>query len=104
MTDWQRYIDWILECQEAESNGTPKPEPPAGLFDDEGNLNLYCDLDLRGVDNKYARLPDVKELLFPEGGGQLKGNGHRIKVNDGTSWKSGITDKLDDVYVGKTGY
>lgn len=103
-TDWQRYVDWVLECQEADAAGKTRPEPPVGLFDEQGNLNLYCDLDLRNLANKYLSLSGVNKLLFPDGDGQLNGNGHRIKVKDGTNWNSNVTEKMDDVYVGKTEY
>ncbi len=93
--DWQKYVDWVNECGEAEKNNKPLPEPPAGLFDKDGNLNLYNDLDLRSLNSKYASPPDLR---FPEGG-KLKGNGHRVKTSSG--W-SAHQDDLDDVYVFST--
>ncbi len=90
-TDWQRYLDWIAECKEKPEK---KNYPPAGLFDEDGNLNLYCDLNLDSA-------PD--ELLFPNDAseGVLKGNGHRIKT--GSDWSS-LSDKLDDITIGNTEY
>lgn len=91
--DWKKYIDWIKEC---DQSGESKPEPP-GLFDKGGNLNLYCDLDLRNQPSQYAT-PD--KLLFPEGGGKLAGNGHRVKT---TSDWSKFKDNLTDIHVSVNG-
>ncbi len=91
--DWKKYIDWLEEYSQEEN----KPEPPAGLFDENGNLNLYCDLDLRGLDDKYKK-PD--SLKFPDGKGKLDGNGHRVKTgDDNTNWEN-LKDYLSDIYVG----
>lgn len=95
--DWKRYIDWVKEC---ETNESKKQYPPAGLFDEDGNLNLYCELDLRNEGGAYMN----PEKLFPEGNnGVLKGNGHRIRTTDEGYWDK-FADKLDDITIETKAY
>ncbi len=93
--DWKKYTDWVEECKEADKNGKERPEPPAGLFDSDGNLNLYCDLKLPDWGNDGD--PD---LLFPQEGGKLKGNGYRVKTQK--DW-SGMKEKMDDIWIPENG-
>ncbi len=95
--DWKKYIDWMKECEEAEKAGQTPPEPPAGLFDENGDLNIYGNLDLRSMGNDYSS-PD--KLRFPEGGGKLKGNGHRVKTD--SDW-SNLQDSLEDIWISENG-
>lgn len=91
--DWKKYIDWVNEYN---ASGEPKPAPPAGLLDENGNLNLYCDLDLRYEDSKYANPGSLKF----QGNGKLKGNGHRVKTT--TDWND-LKDELTDIYISADG-
>ena len=72
--EWKMFVDWLRSRVEH-----PGLEPPAGIFDKEGNLHLYGNLDLSGQGT------DIEELLksyFNETTGKyLDGHGHRIKTD-----------------------
>lgn len=93
-SDWKKYVDWMNDYIQMPEGS--KPAPPAGLFDEDGNLNLYCDLDLAGYDEEKSQssatptLLDLKysqldSLLFWKDGelvsaGKLYGNGYEVKT------------------------
>jgi hypothetical protein len=98
--DWKRYMDWVEECK---THPGLQNTPPEGLFDvdEAGNpiLRFYEDLDLNGVDKKYRFPTDAGGFIFPNGkSGKVDGNGHRMKVPEGTSCSDG-TDVVEDLYL-----
>lgn len=100
--DWKRFVDYLRELMkwtESGSNPSTKPEPPAGLFDKGGNVNLYCDLDLTSATN-YTDTTLLDYLL--KNNKKVIGNGHRLK--SATQWdKDKYEDVLDDLWVTTNG-
>lgn len=93
--DWRRFADYLRECINGGS-----PEPPAGLFDEDDNVNLYCDLDLTSMSD-YTD-PGLLDYLMKEMKKKVIGNGHRLKSD--TSWdKETYEEVLDDLWVTTNG-
>ena len=90
-TDWQRLIDW-LERRETNPN---VPAPP-GLLDDEGNLNLYGNLNVSELAEKYSQSDLITQYL-KDNNVKLYGNDHRIKMKN-SGW-SADEDCVDELYV-----
>ena len=91
--EWKMFVDWLREW---EKNN--EVAPPAGIFADDGNLNLYANLDLTADgDASYADIGDLLKNYFTEKGKKLKGNGHRIKTN--TQWSEDLKDCIDNLYI-----
>ena len=79
--------------------GDPEPQKPAGLFDEKGNVNLYCDLDLTSASN-YTET-GLLDYLMTEGN-KIIGNGHRLK--SATQWdKDKYENVLEDLWVTTNG-
>ena len=92
--EWKMFVDWLKDRETK-----PGLEPPAGIFDDDGNLNLYANLDLTADgDASYADIGDLLKKYFDTTEGKkLKGNGHRIKTN--TQWSEDLKDCIDNLYI-----
>lgn len=92
--DWKRFADYLRECMKGSS-----PAPPAGLFDEDGNVNLYCNLDLTSMPN-YTETDLLDYLAEREK--KIIGNGHRLKSD--TAWDKEKYEKvLDDLWVTANG-
>ena len=79
--------------------GDPEPQKPAGLFDDDDNVNLYCDLDLTSMINYTGT--DLLDYLA-EKEAKIIGNGHRLKSD--IQWdKNKYKDVLKDLWVTTNG-
>ena len=84
------FVDWL------RSRDTyPGLEPPAGIFDENGNLNLYGNLDLTGQGTDIEEL--LKNYFNGETGKKLYGHGHRIKTDK--QWGDDLNDYLDNLWV-----
>ena len=93
-TDWQRLIDWL----ERWKTNNDAPAPP-GLLDDEGNLNLYGNLNVSELAEKYSQSDLITEYLQKKGK-KLMGNGHRIKMkNSGWNANENVGKFIDELYV-----
>ena len=90
--EWKMFVDWLRSC-----DTYPDLEPPAGIFDENGNLNLYGNLDLTGQGT------DIEELLKNYFSGEtgknkkLYGHGHRIKTDK--QWGDDLNEYLDNLWV-----
>ena len=93
--EWKMFVDWLCS-----RDTYPGLEPPAGIFGEDGNLNLYGNLDLTADgDASYADIGDLLKKYFDTTEGKkLKGNGHRIKTNKQWS-KEDLEDYIDDLYI-----
>lgn len=92
--DWKRFADYLRECMNEGS-----PGPPAGLFDENGNVNLYCNLDLTSMSNYTGT--DLLDYLAGMNK-KIIGNGHRLKSD--TAWdKETYENVLDDLWVTANG-
>ena len=88
--EWKMFVDWLREWDKNHD-----VTPPPGIFADDGNLNLYTNLDLTKLDD-YANIGDLLKKYFTDGK-KLKGNGHRIKTN--TQWSEDLKDCIDNLYI-----
>lgn len=96
--DWKRFVDYLRELMNWKE-GDPEPQKPAGLFDEKGNVNLYCDLDLTSASN-YTET-GLLDYLMTEGN-KIIGNGHRLK--SATQWdKDKYENVLEDLWVTTNG-
>lgn len=96
--DWRRFVDYLRELMNRKE-GDPEPQKPAGLFDDDDNVNLYCDLDLTSMTNYTGT--DLLDYLA-EKEDKIIGNGHRLKSD--IQWdKNKYKDVLKDLWVTTNG-
>ena len=93
--EWKMFVDWLREW---EKNN--EVAPPPGIFADDGNLNLYANLDLTADgDASYADIGDLLKKYFDTTEGKkLEGNGHRIKTNKQWS-KEDLEGCIDNLWV-----
>ena len=88
--EWKMFVDWLCS-----RNTYPGLEPPAGIFDENGDLNLYGNLDLTGQGTDIEEL--LKNYFSGERGKKLYGHGHRIKTDK--QWGDDLNDYLDNLWV-----
>lgn len=88
--EWKMFVDWLRSRKEHSDL-----EPPAGIFDENGNLNLYGNLDLTGQGTDIEEL--LKNYFSGETGKKLYGHGHRIKTDK--QWGDDLNDYLDNLWV-----
>ena len=87
--EWVMFVDWLRSRVEHSDL-----DPPAGIFDENGNLHLYGNLDLTGQGT------DIEELLksyFNVTTKHLYGHGHRIKTDK--QWSNDLNGYLDNLWV-----
>ena len=93
--EWKMFVDWLRVYAE-----NPEVDPPAGIFDEQGNLNLYANLDLTGLGDTYANIDDLLGKYFT-GEKKLNGHGHRLKTNK--QWNSAPEGSIENLWVTANG-